>query len=43
MQHDRITHIQADVGHAGGVVGANNKHKVAGLGLRTGNRGADVV
>ena len=43
MQHDRIAHIQADVGHAGGVISSDKKHKVAGLGLRTGNRGADVV
>ena len=35
MQHDRIAHIQADVGYAGGVISADKKHQVAGLGLRT--------
>ena len=43
MQHDRIAHIQGDVGHAGGVISSDKNHKVTGLGLRTGNRGTDVV
>ena len=33
VQHHGIAHINADVGNAGGVVGADEKYKVAGLGL----------
>ena len=43
MQHDRISHIQPHMGHPGSVVSADEKYKVAGLGLLRGNRGADVV
>ena len=43
MQHDGITHIKPHMGNAGGVVGADEKHQIAGLGLLRGNRGADVV
>ena len=43
MQHDGVPHIQSDVGHAGGVIGADKKHQVAGLGLACGDGGADVV
>ena len=43
MQHDGIAYIQPHMGHAGGVVGADKKYKVAGLGLLRRDRGADVV
>ena len=43
MQHHGIAHIQPDVGNAGGVVGADKKYKVAGLGLLRRDRSADVV
>ena len=43
MQHHGITHIQPHMGHAGGIVGADEKHKVAGFGLLRRDRGADVV
>lgn len=43
MQHHGIAHIQPDVGHAGGVVGADEKYKVAGLGLLRRDGGADVI
>ena len=39
VQHHGIAHINADMGNAGGVVGADEKYKVAGLGLLRGNRG----
>ena len=41
MEHHPITHINADMGNAGGVVCADEKHKVAGL--RGGCAGADVT
>ena len=43
MQHHGIAHIQPDVGHAGGVIGADEKHKVAGLGLLRRDGSADVL
>ena len=43
MQHHGIAHIQPHMGHAGGVVGADEKHKVAGFGLLRCDRGADVI
>ena len=43
MQHHGIAHINADMGNAGGVVGADKKYKVAGLGLLRGNRGTDIA
>lgn len=43
VQHHGIAHINADVGNAGGVVGADEKHKVAGFGLLRRDGGADVV
>lgn len=43
VQHHGIAHINADVGNAGGVVGADEKYKVAGLGLLRGNRGTDIA
>lgn len=43
MQHHGIAHINADMGNAGGVVGADKKYKVAGLGLLRENRGTDIA
>ena len=43
MQHDGIAHIDAAMAHAGGIVGALEKHKVARFDLRRRNRGAEVV
>ena len=43
VQHHGIAHIDADMGNAGGVVGADKKHKVAGLNLLRGNRGTDIA
>ena len=38
-----FSHIQPHMGHSGSVVSADEKYKVAGLGLLRGNGGADVV
>ena len=43
VDHDSITNINADVGHAGGVIGADEKHKVAGLCLLRCDGGTDVI
>ena len=43
MQHHGIAHIQPDVAYSCRVVSADEKHKVAGLGLIRRDRGTDVV
>lgn len=32
VEHPAVPHIDAAMGHAGGIVGAGKEHKVAGLG-----------
>ena len=44
VQHHGIAHINADVGNAGGVVGADEKYKVAGLwALLRGKTGVQIL
>ncbi len=43
MQHDGIAHIDTAMAHAGGIVGALEKHKVARFDLRRRNRSTEVV
>ena len=43
MQHDGITHIKPHMGNAGGVVGADEKHQIAGLGLLRCDGGTEVI
>ena len=34
VNHDAITDVDADVGHAGGVIRPDEKDKITGLGIR---------
>ena len=43
MQHDGIAYIDTAMAHAGGIVGALEKHKVARFDLRRLNRSAEAV
>jgi len=43
VQHDGIAYIDTAMAHAGGIVGALEKHKVARFDLRRRNRSAEVV
>ena len=43
MQHDGIAYIDTAMAHAGGIVGALEKHKVARFDLRSRNGCAEVV